>query len=704
MALDFKSLNEFLKPKILELLTEWMPGGRLVGHEYQCGNKMGGLGDSLRYNVDKLTGSDFATGETYGDILDVHCKLNNLPVMDAAKQLAERYGYLEPEPQSPFEHYRHGYPSHVWIYNDAFKVARYDTPSGKQFAMWTFVDGRWVPKAPDKPRPLYNVRDLAVRPNAPVLVVEGEKAAEAAKLIVGDEYTVTTWPNGAAAVHAADWGTLKGRRVVIWPDADEPGKKAAQQIADKLSEMCPEIKIINVDDHSNGWDAADSGFTWADFCAWATPRTRAYQAIVVAATPQAMAVAGVQVNVESENPVELTKSQYNLCFKLGLASAGKKPVQNMDNVCRVLERHEDYKKNIWYDEFHDKYFTILGGTTREWTDDDTLFMTRYLQQSVGLVRISDDIVYKGIRLFARQDIRNEPRDWMGTLVWDNTPRIETFFIDCAGAPDTEYIRAVSRNFFISMTARVYRPGCKVDNMIIVEGPQGKLKSTLLSTIGNNWHCESTEQIHSKDFLQAMKGKLIIEFADLSNWPKDDMDILKKTITCRIDRYRPSYGRISQDFPRMSVFAGTTNSSIYLHDETGARRFWPIKTRDIDIPRVKSEREQLFAEAVHLFKANASWWEMPESTIAEQELRRQVDVWEDILSEKLKLSDEVLPLKLAEFLGIPTKDITKSQQMRIGRIMRKIGWEPKDVREEGRTLRKWFRGVNKLETPMVSTEW
>ena len=157
-------------------------------------------------------------------------------------------------------------------------------------------------------------------------------------------------------------------------------------------------------------------------------------------------------------------------------------------------------------------------------------------------------------------------------------------------------------------------------MIILEGPQGKLKSTLLSSIGEQWHCESTEQIHSKDFLQAFRGKLITEFADLSNWPKDDMDILKKTITCRIDRYRPSYGRISQDFPRMSVFAGTTNSSLYLSDETGARRFWPIKTNNINIPRAKQEREQLFAEAVHLFKSNASWWETPESAIAEQELR------------------------------------------------------------------------------------
>ena len=138
MALDFKSLNEFLKPKILELLTEWMPGGRLDGKEYQCGNKTGGPGDSLRYNVDKLTGSDFATGETYGDILDVYCKLNNLPVMDAAKQLAERYGYREPEPQSPFEHYRHGYPSHIWTYNDTFKVARYDTPMANSSPR-----GRW---------------------------------------------------------------------------------------------------------------------------------------------------------------------------------------------------------------------------------------------------------------------------------------------------------------------------------------------------------------------------------------------------------------------------------------------------------------------------------------------------------------------------------------------------------------------------------
>ena len=96
-----------------------------------------------------------------------------------------------------------------------------------------------------------------------------------------------------------------------------------------------------------GADAADfleSGITLEQFEAWATVRTTVYQAAAMAATPSAVAVAGVQVNVESENPVELTKDQYNLCFALGLAFAGKKPIQNMDNVCRVLERHEDYKK------------------------------------------------------------------------------------------------------------------------------------------------------------------------------------------------------------------------------------------------------------------------------------------------------------------------------------------------------------------------
>ena len=155
---------------------------------------------------------------------------------------------------------------------------------------------------------------------------------------------------------------------------------------------------------------------------------------------------------------------------------------------------------------------------------------------------------------------------------------------------------------------------------------------------------------------------------------------------------------------MSVFAGTTNSSLYLSDETGARRFWPIKTNNINIPRAKQEREQLFAEAVHLFKSNASWWETPESAIAEQELRRQVDVWEDILALKLNFKDEIPSSELPDLLGILPKDITKAHQMRIGRIMRKLDWDPKDIWKNGRTVRTWVRGVKESLIPEVSSEW
>lgn len=689
MNIDFKSLNEFLKPRVLEILTELLPGGRLNGREYQCGNSAGGPGDSLRYNVDKLTGSDFAAGENFGDLIDLYGKIHGVSMGDAAKQLAEKYGFSSEKPPSygtppseiaqpgatSWQHYKYGAPSAVWHYNDTFCMARYDPPTGKQFAPWTLVDGQWRMKAPPKPRPLYNLAEINAGRDKPVLVVEGEKAAEAAKLIAGQAYVVTTWPNGAAAVQAADWQALKGRHVTVWPDADAPGRKAAQEIAVKLSPLCPEIKILNVDDHDNGWDAADANFEWEDFDAWAAKRTTVYMAVAV--TPQAVAVAGVQLNIALGDEDILDDGHIRLWEELGIAcTKSSGPICNADNVLRVLEGSSQFKDMFWYDDFYHEVFWLKNGKAKIWEEIDGKNLMIFIQRKLGFRRVTESMIRDAVLVTANMIHKNEPKDYMDSVLWDGVERVEEFFINAAGSPDTDYVRAVSRNFWISLAARVFTPGCKVDTMVILEGRQGTRKSTLLEIIAGKWHSSVINSMSSIDFYQCLRGKILLEFADLSGFDRADRNHLKQMLSNRTDNYRRSYGHNSGDYPRQSIFSATTNEKVYLQDETGARRFWPVETTSISIDYAREFRDQLFAEAVNLFKSNAFWWEMPESTEEEQESRRETHPWETKIHEYIKNREEVTIDDILTSPGPIPIEIGKRKifdEMKVGNILRMFGW-------------------------------
>lgn len=193
-----------------------------------------------------------------------------------------------------------GEPSRTWAYRDAAGVllgyvARYDVPEGKQIRCWTWgargsADPAWGCGHWQKPRPLYGLDRLAIRTNAPVLVVEGEKACDAATELLGEIYVAVTWPGGANAWKHVEWGALRGRTVLLWPDADAPGAECMQRLADLLAAprgLACSVRIIDVlapgdnpdDQIPPGWDAANAlaeGWSTDQVIAWAKPRARDY--------------------------------------------------------------------------------------------------------------------------------------------------------------------------------------------------------------------------------------------------------------------------------------------------------------------------------------------------------------------------------------------------------------------------------------------
>ena len=196
---------------------------------------------------------------------------------------------------------------------------------------------------------------------------------------------------------------------------------------------------------------------------------------------------------------------------------------------------------------------------------------------------------------------------------------------------------------ISAVARISRPGCKVDYVLVLEGPQGRQKSEALRTLAknNSWFTDGLSHVASKDAALEIAGVWIVEIAEMDALTKATSSAIKAFLTRRRDRFRPPYGKHTINLPRQCVFAVTINPTAggYLKDPTGARRFWPVACHGvIDCHGLEKVRDQLWAEAVHQFKANAPWWlETPQLealATVEQCARFVIDPWEERIREWL----------------------------------------------------------------------
>lgn len=216
------------------------------------------------------------------------------------------------------------------------------------------------------------------------------------------------------------------------------------------------------------------------------------------------------------------------------------------------------------------------------------------------------------------------KDYLEILSWDGVPRLDTLLVDYLGAEDTPYIRAVTRKTFTAAVARIFNPGCKFDFVLVLAGPQGRGKSTLVAKMSKGWYTDSLSGIGTKEAFEGIQGYWLVELGELAAMRKLEIETIKNFISKQVDSYRAAYGRRVEDHPRQCIFIGTTNSTSFLRDDTGNRRFWPVRLGDrppaktvwydLTAPVI----DQLWAEAAALYNSGETLFLPPELDAQAQE--------------------------------------------------------------------------------------
>lgn len=385
------------------------------------------------------------------------------------------------------------------------------------------------------------------------------------------------------------------------------------------------------------------------------------------------------------------------------------------NLMLVLEHDPELAGLFWLDEFGnrvvlDRAPPWVGGNREEFTEIDAVELSAWIadpRRGYGLT-VGTDLVLACVEAMARRRKRHSVREYLEGLQWDGTARVERLFVDLFGAEDNAYNRGASICMMVSAVSRILghdlrqpHKASKVDFMVVLEGKQGRGKTTgVLELFTAQWYAEATESPAHKDFYQCLRGCWVVEIGEMESFSKAEVGKVKQAITTRFDTYRPSYGRSVRKFRRECVFVGTTNTDEYLRDASGARRFLPVLVGQVDVPAIMRLRDQLWAEAVHLYRKGVQWWALPPGAEREQDARYSEDVWTERIYRwtmgkagedayrAISLRDDLGEPKLAEYggpleftvaevltfaIGVDAARQDRAASTRVGQILTRIGF-------------------------------
>lgn len=319
----------------------------------------------------------------------------------------------------------------------------------------------------------------------------------------------------------------------------------------------------------------------------------------------------------------------------------------IDNVMLILEHDPRIRGKFALNEFtgRGEILDVLpwstGGkeTRRMWSDTDSNALYWWMEKTWGITGRGN--IDSALDIHAKLHAFNPVVDYLTGIRWDRQPRLDTLFIDYLGAEDTPYTRAVTRKAFTAAVARAMTPGCKYDNMLILCGPQGIGKSTILDKMSHGWFNDSIRTFEGKEASELLQGVWIIEVAELDAFRRTDVSCIKQFLSLTSDRYRQAYGRNVTEFKRRCVFFGTCNNIDFLQDTTGNRRFWPVDTRaqtptkDVFNDLTSDEIDQVWAEAYFRFITGEQIFlsgDTAAAAMVKQEAHRERSIQEGVIAE------------------------------------------------------------------------
>lgn len=370
------------------------------------------------------------------------------------------------------------------------------------------------------------------------------------------------------------------------------------------------------------------------------------------------------------------------------------------NLVKALRRPDVCGVRIGLDRFRDEIMLAAPGTDqwRPFGDADYVWLRAHLETGMnGFAPISKELARDVVQAVAAEQEFDSATLWLESLPDDGGSRCETFLIDYFGAPDTPYVRAVSLYLWTALAGRVLQPGCKADMVPILVGEQGLGKSTAISALvpSVDFFTEVSFAEKDDDLSRKMRGKLIAEIGELRGLHTKELEAIKAFITRTHEQWVPKFREFTTLFPRRLVFVGSTNKDQFLADETGHRRWLPVRVGHVAVDKVRAVAPLCWAEARRLFQVGGVQWATAERLAkAEHEEFAYRDPWEQTVKKWLEeplfaeegCSPEPQPLRLADVLigslGFDPKNIKRGDEMRMGALLRQLGYSRKRMQVSG----------------------
>ncbi|MGE0357311.1 MAG: VapE domain-containing protein [Burkholderiales bacterium] len=533
-----------------------------------------------------------------------------------------------------------------------------------------------------------------VSEGAPIVVAEGVATALSIRQAL---------ERGVAVFVAFDCGNLKAAAQRIrarhpaspivfaadddWQTEGNPGRRHAETAAQAI---CGASVVLP------HWDG-DREPSWTDFNDLHASRGLAavrgqLDAGIAAARKPENAAGSPEHRASDDRPALLRDSKGRL-------------VDCRENVYRILTTDPAWRGVIAFDEFANRIVTRKpppwGGKPGEWTEADDARVGVWFVDALRFPIRSLDNIRAAVMLTADDATFHPVRDFLGTLTWDGTPRIDHWLVDCLACADTEYTHLAGRYSLLNMVARIYEPGCIMRAVPVLEGPQERGKSTALATLGGEWFSDTPFRVGEKDAALQIQGVWVYEIGEMQQFNRAEAAAVKQFVSSRVDNYRPPYGRRNIHVPRQTTFFGSINEQQYLRDWTGGTRFWPVRTcetGDINLAMLEDVREQLLAEAVQKYRAGERRYPSRDESemffAPEQEERMQEEPWEGRILDELSCrtqdaitTDEVI----GDILKFEVSRITPTVTATVGRILTKAGWKRSRPGKRGETRKRvWLR--------------